>query len=92
MSTSTLKTKDIKTSLCKKGFVEDNNNHKKLNFLLDGKKTRMRTQYSHGKNEVGEPLISMMARQIGLTKKQFIDLVSCSLSEEEYCLLVKEKC
>lgn len=90
MKVSTLKTREIKANLCKKGFDPDDNNHKKLNYRPFGKKTKIRTVYSHGKSEIGEPLISLMAKEVGLTKQQFVELVSCTLSGEDYYELVKD--
>lgn len=86
-----LKTRDIQRSLCKKGFELDQNNHNKLNYRIDGKKTRIRTLYSHGKSEVGEGLIGAMARETRLSVADFRKLVECTLSKEEYYELVKDK-
>lgn len=87
---ASLKTKDIKSNLCKKGFELDPNNHNKLNYRPDGKKTRIRTLYSHGKSEVGDSLIGMMARQTRLSISDFKRLVECTLSKEEYYDKVKD--
>ena len=91
MRISTLKTRIISNNLRKKGFVEDVNNHYKLNYRPNGKKSKIRTVYSHGKSEVGEPLISLMAKELYLSKSQFIELVSCTMSGEEYSSIVKDK-
>jgi len=39
---------------------------------------------SHGEKEIDDNLLSIMARQVKLTKKLFIDLIDCPLSEEQY--------
>lgn len=89
---SSLQVKDIISNLKKKGFSEDRSkDHVWLNFLTsDGKKTIIRTKVSHGKSEITEPLITKMAKQVHLNKKQFIELVSCSLSGDVYYSIVKE--
>lgn len=89
---ATLETRDIRKSLSRKGFVEESKgkDHIWLNYILEnGQKTTIRTKISHGKVTIGEPLISAMARQLHIDKKQFIDLVSCSLSKERYYDFVK---
>jgi hypothetical protein len=52
---------------------------------LGGKKALARTHTSHGKGfDIDDHLLAQMARQCGLTKKQFLDLLDCPLSREEY--------
>lgn len=33
---------------------------------------------------VGDPLLNQMARQVGITKKQFLDLIDCTLDQISY--------
>lgn len=89
---SSLHTKDIKKNLQKKGFIVDNQrDHIWFNYITtDGKKTPIRTKISHGKSDIGDDLISKMARQTRISKKQFVELVECSLSKDEYFELVKD--
>ena len=61
-----LKTDKIKSSLVKKGFSAENGDHKYYTLYCNGKKTHIFTKVSHGKPEVGEPLLGMMARQVRL--------------------------
>jgi hypothetical protein len=84
-----LKTKDIKSNLCKKGFVEDNKDHKYFCFYYKGKLTALRTKFSHSANEVDENLIHLMAAQIHLTKGEFVKFVVCQISEQEYIEIQK---
>ena len=88
---SSLKTKNIRANLKKKGFAEDNTrDHIWLNYLTpDGKKTTIRTKLSHGKESIGDPLISCMAKQVHLSKDDFMQLVNCTLSGDSYYLMVK---
>ena len=53
-------------------------------FYCDGKKTQIRTRISHGEKEIGSGLIGAMARETRLRKNEFLALVECSLSAEEY--------
>lgn len=86
-----LRTDKIKSSLTKKGFVAENGDHKFYTLYCDGKKTQIYTKVSHGKTEVGEPLIGKMAKQVRLSKLQFADLINCPLSKEEYMQMMKEQ-
>ena len=87
---ASLKTRDIRTALVNKGFSEDRSgDHIWLNYTPDGKKTRIRTKISHGKDNIGDPLISAMSKQTKLGKNEFIELVTCSLSGKSYYDKVK---
>jgi len=83
---SSIKTRDIRTNLIKKGFKEDDKrDHIWLNYISpDGKKTTVRTKISHGKSSIGDPLIAKMAKQTHLSKADFLELVNCTLSGEDY--------
>jgi hypothetical protein len=77
----------IEAALTGKGFrQEDSHHHFFVYWSLDGKKTRARTKTSHTKKhkDIGDVLLSEMARQCKLTKGQFVALVDCPLSREEY--------
>ena len=91
---ASLKTRDIINNLGKKGFdVNNTRDHIWLNYLTpEGRKTMIRTKLSHGEDSIGDPLISAMAKQTQLRKNEFINLVSCSMSREEYYSIVKDKC
>ena len=88
---ASLKVRDILANLEKKGFAKDESrDHIWLNYLsTEGKKTAIRTKVSHGEDEIGNPLISKMAKQVRLSNTDFISLVSCTLSGEEYYHKVK---
>jgi len=85
---------DIETSLQKKGFKREI--HKKNHivfryFSSDGKKRRIITLLSHSGKSIGDPLLSQMARQCKLSKKEFLNLVDCTLNGPEYEEILKEK-
>jgi hypothetical protein len=85
-----LKTKDIKSNLCRKGFVEDDKDHKYLCFYHNGKPSAIHTKFSHSANEVGDNLIHLMASQIHLTKGEFVKFAVCEISEQEFIEIQKE--
>ena len=77
---------DIEKGLMNKGFLKSNGDHHYFHYhdVTEGKKTRVFTKTSHGNKEVGDPLISKMAKQCGLTKAEFLNLVDCPLQRVEY--------
>jgi hypothetical protein len=85
---SVRKGRTIDSALCKKGFRRETGGDHICYFLLDeyGEDTDIKTKASHGAmgDTVSTNLISRMARQLHLTKKQFLDLIDCPLNEEGY--------
>jgi len=85
-----LKIKDIISSMTKKGFKLDvDGKHKRLIYMHNGKTSSIVTHYSHSSDEVGDFLIKKMADQIKISKKQFLELVECTLNADDYLKLVK---
>jgi hypothetical protein len=79
-----LKTKDISSSLTKKGFQIKENDHTYIILYINVKKTYIRNKISHGKRDIDDYLIKLMATQLKLDKNQFLKLVDCSISQERY--------
>ena len=86
----TLKTRDIIYSLNKKGFVQDEKDHKFFYLYVNYKKTKVFTFISQGENEIDDGLIGLMAGQTKLRKKNFLDLIKCPLSFEGYIKILIE--
>jgi predicted RNA binding protein YcfA (HicA-like mRNA interferase family) len=79
-----LKSRVVLSGLRNKGFQESNRDHKYLIFYFEGKKTEIRTKISHGSKDIDDRLIHMMAKQLKLSKEDFLDLVKCPMSRETY--------
>ena len=77
-------TREILSGLRKKGFVEKSGDHKYLHLVVRGKKTIIHTKISHGEREIGDNLLGLMARQVCLSRKDFLLLIDCPLSMDEY--------
>ena len=77
----------IDSALCKKGFVRsvDSDHIVYRLFSINGE-LLARTKISHGMtgSSISVHLISVMARQLHLTKNQFLELIDCPLDEEGY--------
>lgn len=78
------KGRDIDAALCKKGFRRETSG-KHIQYFLIGF-SEIRTMMSHGDmgTTIGSALLSRMARQLRLTKPQFLDLIDCTLDEAGY--------
>lgn len=84
---------DIESGLKKKGFFITNTDHECFIYkTCDGATTTVRTKLSFGsKKDVDEGLIHLMAKQCQLSKKEFQNLVTCSLVQVEYEGILKSK-
>jgi hypothetical protein len=83
----------VKRALEKKGFnCETNKDHLVFSFYLNGKR-RARTRVSHGSKskDIDASLISQMATQCDLTTNEFLELVDCTLSQDQYITKLSTK-
>ncbi len=82
------KGRDIDAALRKKGFRRDADRDHVYYFLTDsdGNDVGVKTKISHGMmgETLSADLISKMARQLHLTKAQFLELIDCTLDEAGY--------
>lgn len=86
-----LSQEEIEAGLGRKGFCRSNTDHRFFILYVNGKKEAA-TFLSHGKNQdVGAPLLHAMAKELGLTTREFVDLVKCPLSTEEFLVEKKER-
>jgi hypothetical protein len=91
---STRKGRDIDAALRKKGFRCDRSGkHIWYYFQNDGEDSEVKVMMSHGMDSVsiGVNLISRMARQLHLTKAQFLALIDCPLDEAGYRAILQDK-
>ena len=87
---STRKGRDIDAVLRKKGFWRNvSSDHV---FYYFGS-TDISTKISHGMlgSSLSADLISRMAKQLRLTKKQFLDLIDCTLDETGYRAILESR-
>lgn len=78
---------DIDSALQRKGFQMENGDHLYYIYCnLAGKKTLKKTKMSRGTSykTIGDPLLGQMARQVGITKSEFLRLVDCTLDQRGY--------
>jgi len=86
---SNRKGRDIDSALCKKGFRSIGDG-KHVRYFLMGQ-TGVRTMISHGMmgSSLDAKLISDMARQLRISKKQFLALIDCTMGADEYLAIIK---
>jgi len=89
------KGREIDSALCKKGFRREIGGDHICYFLTDdnGNDTDVRTKVSHGVmgDTIGVNLISRMSHQLRLTKALFLELIDCTISEEDYRAILREQ-
>jgi len=91
-----MKAKDIQKALKKKGFQKkEGGRHTKYILYVNGKKTRVITVFSRGRNkkELGDDLIKRIMKQLHFNNEEdkFRDFVECPLTYEDYLELLREK-
>ena len=86
--------RSIDSALRKKGFLRDSDADHVLYYFLNGNGecTLIKTKVSHGMmgSTLSAKLISAMAKQLHLTKKQFLELIDCPLDEKGYRQILRE--
>ncbi|NJE75964.1 type II toxin-antitoxin system HicA family toxin [Thermococcus sp. ES12] len=90
-----MKATDIQKALKKKGFQKkEGGRHTKYILYVDGKKTRIMTVFSRGKDkkELGDDLIKRIKKQLHFDDpKKFEDFVKCPLTYEDYLTILQQK-
>jgi hypothetical protein len=85
---STRKGREIDTALRKKGFRHAKDGDHLWYYFQDsqGEDSHVMVMVSHGMmgSSLSAGLIGKMARQLHLTKSQFLELIDCTLDEEGY--------
>jgi hypothetical protein len=77
----------IERGLLRKGFEQREGDHHYFVYRnLRGEKTALFTKTSHTPKmrDIPDNLLALMARQCRLSKADFLNLVDCPLSREEY--------
>lgn len=88
---ASLSQEEIEAGLVRKGFCRSHTDHRYFILYVNGMKEAA-TFLSHGKNQdIGAPLLHAMAKELGLAIREFVDLVKCPLSTEEFLEAKKER-
>lgn len=81
-----LRSRLVARALASKGFKESQGKHRFFIFYTsDNKKSQIQTMISQGSDhDLDAVLIGEMARQCKLKKKEFLQLVNCTLNRAAY--------
>jgi len=86
--------RSIDSAMQKKGFLRNSDaDHVHYYFLHStGARTRIKTKMSHGMmgSTLSAKLIGDMAKQLHLSKKQFLELIDCPLDENGYRQILRD--
>ena len=88
---SSYRPQEVAGALLRKGFQKDKTHHHMFWLVVNGKRTSIRTRYSHSDREIDEGRIRQMSQQMKLSKRQFSDFVDCRLSGEEYADMLLDR-
>lgn len=81
----TRKQSEVEAALVRKGFRESDTHHRYFIYHTEaGLKSKIRTRTSHGGKELDDWLLAQMAKQCGVSRKDFLDLVDCPLERKVY--------
>ena len=86
--------RSVDSALRKKGFSRSvDSDHLVYRLFGSNEELFARTKISHGMlgSTLNADLISKMAHQLHLTKKEFLDLIDCPMDEEQYRNILGEK-
>ena len=78
-------------SLLKKGFIKKQGAKHALYIFFYGGKKICDTFMSRNDQDINDYLLEKMGSQIFLSKSDFIKLVDCPMSEEEYIKILESK-
>jgi hypothetical protein len=86
------KAKDLQKVLMKKGFVlyPEKDHHQFYFLVIDGKKSAIKTYFSHGKTEYDKMLMSMIKKQLKFSEtSKAEDFFDCPMSKESYIEMLR---
>lgn len=88
---TTLRARSVRRALVHKlGFEHRSGHHDIYRLYLDDRLVA-RTYMSHGRRELSDYHIGQMARQMRLSRQEFLDAVACPLDREAYHVLLRER-
>lgn len=88
---SDLRTAEIETALKAKGFVKEKRDHYYFFFHYKGRKTSIHTRFSHNERVADSWLQGQMARQMRLSKADFLAFVACTISATDYAAMMLQR-
>lgn len=59
-------------------------------LIVNGRKI-LRVHYSHGKGDIPSVVVNKIRGQLKLSQKDFVELINCPLTYEDYLNILKQK-
>jgi hypothetical protein len=90
---ATRKRNTVESALTQKGFeLQADGDHRYYFFFFNGRRIA-RTKVSRGTKykDLADDLLQQMARQCCLTKGHFLNLIDCSMTQEQYEAELKQQ-
>ncbi|MGZ9083660.1 MAG: hypothetical protein ACXW3U_16425 [Rhodoplanes sp.] len=89
------KHREVRSGLAAKGFIVDEQ-RRHIIFVyedLEGRTTTARTLLSHASagSDISDNLLGRMARQVGLASRDFVRLIDCPMSRNDFDAVVTER-
>ena len=86
-------TDDLASALLRKGFRLKEGDHKIYYFFVGEKKSSVFTKISHGSSykQYGDGLTNSVKKQMGLTTSELQNFIECSLTQDQYTSLLRER-
>jgi len=85
------KKKKVESTLKKKGFAKENTHHKYFRLFVNEKDTGIFTKTSHGGKDIDDFHIFCMSQELGLDKKEFLDIIKCPIDKNKLISLYRNK-
>ena len=85
------KKRDVESALKKKGFEKKKTHHKFYRLFIDDKDAGIFTKVSHGRGDISDFLVNCMAKQVGISKNEFVDVINCPIGKEELIIILRDK-
>jgi hypothetical protein len=82
---ASLQQQEVRTRLANKFEFEQQEgaNHHRYKVMIEGKLLTT-IEVSRNKNDIGQPLLGMMAKQAKVSSATFVGMISCTVSKEDY--------
>lgn len=88
---TSFKARDVTGALLRKGMEPARPGDHKRFVRITPTGLKITTMVAHGSTGIDDHLITLMARQCRLSRRQFIDLVNCPFTQEDWDLEIARR-
>ena len=91
MRIRSVKTRDFRKRLLNLGFEEESGRDHIFYFYRHEGKIVVRTKVSHGLDEIRQPILNLISRQLQMNRDEFEDFLKGKVSPERYKRILLER-